>query len=279
MGFVSKHAERDLNLPVQRSELLDLALKDLTADPNVLAIYLGGSLAKGNHDVYSDIDLHIIVTPESLNDFILNKRKRPLNWGNVLFYEDFPPASPVVGSHFDIFVKADTWYKTAGELQTSIWLKGLKAIYDPQGILHEVFEESSKIDNQLTSEDVDFWKGKILAFIHETYSAAMRKEFSYELSNLDRIRWLIAFGWYMESEKHLDSSYGEWSKIEGDRSHLKDWQLTLLDQWDCSRNTEEILLTMADIYPEAIRLNKVLCKKAGIHENEAEFRRIIEMVL
>lgn len=63
MGFVSRHLERDLSLPEFRNILLENALNDLTSDTDVLAIYQGGSLAKGNSDIYSDIDLHIIVTP------------------------------------------------------------------------------------------------------------------------------------------------------------------------------------------------------------------------
>ncbi|MCM3676869.1 MULTISPECIES: hypothetical protein [Peribacillus] len=43
-GFVSKHIERDAFLPKQRDILLENALTDLSADPDVLAIYLTGSL-------------------------------------------------------------------------------------------------------------------------------------------------------------------------------------------------------------------------------------------
>lgn len=64
MGFVSRHLERDLFLPKYRDALLENALKDLKGDPRVMAIYLAGSLARGDFDHYSDIDLHMIVTAE-----------------------------------------------------------------------------------------------------------------------------------------------------------------------------------------------------------------------
>ena len=63
MGFESKHKERDLQLPDQRKTILNNALRDLTDDPYVEAIYEGGSLARGDFDNYSDIDLHVIVAP------------------------------------------------------------------------------------------------------------------------------------------------------------------------------------------------------------------------
>lgn len=118
-----------------------------------------------------------------------------------------------------------------------------------------------------------------MAFIHETYRSAMRKDYYYALSNLDRIRWLVASGWYMEAGRHLDTSYGVWSKIEGARSHLSESQLSMLNEWHCRRDIEDILNKMAEIAMEAIRINKSLCEKAGIEEHEAELKRIIEMVI
>ncbi|MDM5454203.1 nucleotidyltransferase domain-containing protein [Peribacillus simplex] len=61
------------------------ALKDLSADPDVLAIYLAGSLAKGNYDHYSDIDLHTIVISERKADFLKGKREIANNWGMFHF--------------------------------------------------------------------------------------------------------------------------------------------------------------------------------------------------
>lgn len=145
MGFVSKYEERDLNLPKHRDKLLENALNDLTNDPNVLAIYLGGSLAKGNYDNYSDIDLHIIVVADKKTDFIREKRERPKKWGKVLYYEG-SEFTPVVVTHYECFVKVDSFYKEPNELEPSVWLHGLKALYDPHGLVKSVLEQSSKIE-------------------------------------------------------------------------------------------------------------------------------------
>lgn len=109
VGFVSKHIERDAYLPKQRDILLEKALKDLSADPDVLAIYIAGSLAKGNDDHYSDIDLHTIVIPKRKAEFLKRKRDRANNWGDVSFHEDCNPYSPYVVTHYDTFVKVDSW--------------------------------------------------------------------------------------------------------------------------------------------------------------------------
>ena len=83
----------------------------------------------------------------------------------------------------------------------------------------------------------------------------------------------------MEVDKHLDSSYGVWSKVEGARSELQGWQLSLLESWSCSRESREIMKTMASMYPELFRLNKILCQKVGIDDEEKKFKEIIHMIL
>jgi predicted nucleotidyltransferase len=278
VGFVSKHSERDSALPKYRDVLLKNALNDLTNDCNVLAIYVSGSLAKGNFDNYSDIDLHTIVTPEKKADFIKEKRNRASKWGEVLFYEDVNPSSPVVVTHFDCFIKVDSWYHTIEEVVPSIWLKGLEVRYDPHNLISNVIKESSNIVYKPSKEEVEFWRGKVMAFIHETYRAVMRNELFYALANLDRVRWFIASGWYMEMDEHLDSSYGVWSKIEGERSKLTNQQLSLLKSWNCSRNHHEIMGIIREMMPELLRVNKILCKRVEIEENEKLMLKVLQMV-
>ncbi|WP_336046722.1 hypothetical protein [Solibacillus ferritrahens] len=50
MGLENRHLESDTLLPNHRDILLVNALKDLTSDSDVLAIYLAGSLARGTFD-------------------------------------------------------------------------------------------------------------------------------------------------------------------------------------------------------------------------------------
>jgi hypothetical protein len=255
------------------------ALKDLSADPDVLAIYLAGSLAKGNYDNYSDIDLHTIVIPERKAGFLKEKRNRANNWGYVSFHEDYNPSSPYVVSHYESFVKVDSWYHSPEEMVPSIWLKEVEVLYDPLNIMSHVIKESAKQVYKPSPDEVDHWRGKLLAFVHETYRAIMREEIFHALSNLDRIRWLIVSGWYMEMEEHVDGPYGVWTKIEGERSKLDEKQLSLLEGWDCGRNTNEIMKTLRDMIPEFLRLNKYLCTQVGVEANEDHIKRIMDMAI
>lgn len=274
---MSKHVKRDARLPAHREGLLKNAVTDLRSDPDVVGIYLSGSLAKGNADHYSDIDLHVIVTSESKGDFINEKRERSGRWGDVLFYEGVS-SSPVIVTHYECFVKIDCWYHAPEEVVPSLWLKGSEVLYDPHALITEATTESEAIHYQLLNDEVEFWRGKVLSFIHETYRAVKRNEIYYAYTNFDRIRWLITYGWYMELGEHLDGSYGVWSKIESERGKLQEPQLSLLKQWNCNPEPNDMLDMIDRMIPEFIRLNKVLSDQVGIESDEARVKKAIDQV-
>ncbi|MFE4814420.1 hypothetical protein ACFQ9Y_25375 [Peribacillus simplex] len=77
-------------------------------------------------------------------------------------------------------------------------------------------------------------------------------------------------------EEHLDSSYGIWLKLEGKRSKLNQWQLSLLQSWDCCRNSNEIMKKMVSILPEFLRQNQYLSKKVEIEANEDLIKMLLK---
>lgn len=277
--FVSRHSRRDDQLAAARDKLLKAALDDLSEDPDVIAIYLAGSLAKGDHDRYSDIDLHTVVRDGAKAKFIENKLHRPSRWGEVLFFEDSAPNSPLVVVHFDNFIKVDTWYHEAEEIQPSVWHAGNVAVYDPAGLLEPVFDESNRLEYSPSAQEVDEWRGKIFAYIHETYRSVMRGELYDASSMLDSFRWQMTRGWYMEAGLRIDASRGVWSNVEGKRSKLEGWQSALLHSWYADLDEAEIMKTVTSIVPEFLRLNTRLCEMTGLEERRDWCLRVISKVL
>ncbi|MFH0068036.1 hypothetical protein [Peribacillus sp. NPDC056705] len=51
-------------------------------------------------------------------------------------------------------------------------------------------------------------------------------------------------------EVHVDVPYGVWTKIEGNRSILAKKQLSLLESWDCGRDSNEMIKTLRRMIPE-----------------------------
>lgn len=110
MGFVSNNKERDLELPKYRKKLIDSIERDLLNDNNVLAFFYGGSIGNKNTDLYSDIDIRLVIKREKIDEYISTKNHRLQNWGNILYYEDANPFSNYIVAHYECFIKVDTFY-------------------------------------------------------------------------------------------------------------------------------------------------------------------------
>jgi len=59
------------------------------ADERVVAAFLGGSYAKGYSDPYSDIDLCVITTDQSFEEFVSQREAFLRSLGDLVFHEDF----------------------------------------------------------------------------------------------------------------------------------------------------------------------------------------------
>lgn len=277
-GIVSRHRARDLKLPNKRKKLLDAIENDLSSDDNVLAFFYGGSVGNKNTDVYSDIDLRIVIKPNKIKEYVLNKKNRAKNWGNVLYYENLDPYSIYTIAHYDCFVKVDIFYFSPDDIQPSTWLKNIKIIKDNEGLMTDILKQSMVLSYKPSVDEFDNWRAKFFAYLHEAYRRAMRQEYYYALDCIDKLRLSIVTAWYM----HLGiqpNTFGDWAKYEDDRSELREWQKSLLKSWECGRNTEEIINVMKSIVLEFKNLHSSLCELLEIEEDLKWVNKIVSMVL
>ncbi|MFD2922717.1 aminoglycoside 6-adenylyltransferase [Halobacillus naozhouensis] len=278
MGFVSKYEQRDLRLPDYRKKLLSSIESDLLNDDHVLAFFYGGSIGNGNTDLYSDIDLRVVVKPEKIKEYISNKKTRPQKWGNILFFEDTNPLSIYTVVHYDCFVKVDTFYYEPNDIQPSNWLKHIKVIKDTNELMADILNKSRALTYEPTFEEFQFWRRKFFAYLHEAYRRVMREEYYYALNCIDHLRLSMSIAWYMD--KGLQpNGFGDWAKYEGERSQLEDWQHSFLKSWECGRNALEITNVMKSIVMEFKSVHRSLCNKLEIKEDSAWVNKIIEMVI
>lgn len=278
MRFHSRHEERDRRLPEAREALLEKIIYSLTSNSDVQAIFLGGSLAKGNTDLFSDIDLRIVVKQEKFNEYIKRKQKIPRDWGEVLFFEDMNPLAPFTVVHYHNFIKADVFFYSIDRLKPSIWYKEIKILHDPLGIVANLVKESKQITYQVTPAEVGRWRGKVFSYIHEVYRRVHRSEYYYALTMINNLRSFIVNGWNMEVNRHSNDAW-DWSKIEGDRSELESWQRSLLETWSCGRDQNEIMKTLLSMVPEIERLHDVLCEKTELPKDTDTIKKVIDLVL
>lgn len=176
------------SLIAARDRLLETAVGFFSADPAVIGVFLGGSLAAGSADAYSDIDLRVVVTAERHGYYVDQRREVPKQWPGFLFNEWVPGAQHCV-SHFRPFGKIDIFYYDAAALVPSPWYRlPIRILHDPGGIVADLVERSQELPFTVSDDDLDFSISKGLAAAHETYRRARRGELFYALSLLDELR-------------------------------------------------------------------------------------------
>lgn len=274
--FQSKHEQRDAQLPAARDRIKAAIEKDLAEDPSILALFYGGSVGKGNSDRYSDIDLRIIVADDMFDMYREKMKQRANRWGNVLFYEEMPLAYYCT-FHYDSFVKVDLFQYRLKDVLPSFWLRHIEIFYDATGMLEDVVQKSKELVFDPTTEDVQFWRTKFFASVHELYRRVMRGELYYALSCLDTMRFLMTVGWYMEMGIQ-PNALGDWAKIEGSRSLLTEAQQAELAAWGCGRDEEELMYVAEKIVQSFKQIHASLCAQVGLKEDEAWVDDIMQQV-
>lgn len=184
---VSLHFE-EKSLTAARDQLLETAGGFFSADPGVIGLFLGGSLAAGSADAYSDIDLRVVVTPDRHDYYVDQRRQIPKEWPGFLFNEWVPGTQHCV-SHFRPFGKIDIFYCAAAALPPSPWYRlPIRILHDPEGIVADLVERSRGMQFTVSEDDLDFSISKGLAAAHETHRRARRGELFYAQSLLDELR-------------------------------------------------------------------------------------------
>jgi len=278
MTFQTRHYLRDHNLPQVRKNLLNRAIENFKSQNAVVGIFLGGSIAKNNEDLFSDIDLRIVVTEDQFDEYIQRKHHLMSELDQVLFFEDMNANAPFTIAHYSNFIKIDLFIYTFSRIQPSIWFSGILIVFDPSERLQEALKSSNDLKYQVTKGEVEIWMGKVYSYIHEVYRRVVREEYYYALTMINNLRSFIVNGWDMEVNR-LPNDTWDWSKIEGARSLLEPWQLSLLSSWMCDRNQEEIMKTLASMIPEINRLQNVLCDLTGLERDQGKHNQIINLVL
>jgi predicted nucleotidyltransferase len=175
-------------LTADRGRLLSVALERFSSDPNVVAVFLGGSLAADSADAYSDIDLHVVVNPESHAGFVTRRCEIPKDWPGFLFNEWMPGALHCI-SHFRPFSKIDIFYLNQDALRPSPWYGlPIKILHDPSGVVAALVAQSKDLPFTTSAGDVEWSISKGLAAAHEAYRRAHRGELLYAQTLLDELR-------------------------------------------------------------------------------------------
>lgn len=80
---------QEIKLLPNHQAFVDRFVKVCREDDRIVAAFLGGSYAKGYADAYSDVDLCVITTDESFEEFLKEREVFLRSLGDLVFLEDF----------------------------------------------------------------------------------------------------------------------------------------------------------------------------------------------
>jgi predicted nucleotidyltransferase len=172
-----------------RQALLDRTVSFFTGQPDVVGIFLAGSLAAGSADAYSDIDLRVIATPEGQARLLNGRLDWPAQWGDLLFNEWLDGTQHCV-SHFRPFLKIDVFYWTSDTFKPSAWFKHPARVFlDRTGIVQRVLDQSRSLSQPPPPPaEVSRVLSKALAGAHEVVRRSRRGELHFAQTLLDELR-------------------------------------------------------------------------------------------
>jgi len=152
---------------MNRYEAIKAVSDEILKDGVAEALFLKGSIARGEDDDYSDVDLYVVVRDENFEAFLkkrieyLEKYKPLINWVEVNFV-----GPQIVGIfedalHFDLYaIKPDAIPQTGA----------IKVIFDENGLLTEYKNEPLS----LTNEQLVRWINNFTYLLIEFEAAYMR---------------------------------------------------------------------------------------------------------
>ncbi|WP_051314647.1 nucleotidyltransferase domain-containing protein [Alteribacter aurantiacus] len=269
---------RDQQIPIKREIVRERLEKELTNTQGVVGLFYGGSMASGTMDLYSDLDVRVVVEDRHFTLFVGIKKELARKWGHVLFFEDLGDQAPYTIAHYDGFFKVDLFFYKASELEASVWQKDILIVYDPTGIVTAMLDESDRLSYSFTKEDFKRWRGKTLAYVHEAYRRAMRGEWYYAHQCIDSIRWSIANGWLVE-KGNVPNAPMDWAKIEGKRSPLSVEQQKRLRKLEHRPDFYHQDRLLGELLRAYLPLEKTLSRITESKVNQEETERIWKMAL
>ncbi|UYZ23889.1 aminoglycoside 6-adenylyltransferase [Mesobacillus jeotgali] len=109
-------------------DALEVLASSLKGDPRVQAIFVKGSVGRGEQDKFSDLDLYCLVDPKDLDDFLQSRIRHLESYGKLLFHDDIFIVAPQILAVYEDMLHVDLFTVTE---KTFIEKDYFKIIHDP----------------------------------------------------------------------------------------------------------------------------------------------------
>jgi predicted nucleotidyltransferase len=174
-------------------------------DERVVAAFLGGSYAKGTFDAYSDLDLYLITTDETYEDFLAGRGTFIRLLGKPLFLEEWAPHG--IFYIFPDSAEGELWIGRESQFN-HIHVGPYRVLLDKTGILDNADFPQHKADQ---AKQIEALRQQIYWFWHELshfITAMGRGQLWWAYGQLEAMRFICI---NLERLRHgfLDRELGE----------------------------------------------------------------------
>lgn len=163
------------------NEALDVLTNSLVKDKRVQAIFVKGSVGRGEQDEHSDLDLYCLVEQDDLTTFLESRITHLESYGKLLFYDDIYIIAPQIIAVYENLLHVDLFTVTE---ETFVEKDFFKIIYDPQNRLKK-FEASQTL--QLSAAEFQDAVDDIAWFLFQYKKSAGRGNDLWSVNLLNQV--------------------------------------------------------------------------------------------
>ncbi|WP_456272281.1 nucleotidyltransferase domain-containing protein [Bacillus sp. AK031] len=106
--------------------------ESLKNDELVQAVFLKGSMGRGENDEHSDVDMYVMVKEEDEKEFLKHRVEHLNAYRNLLFYDDIFIIAPQIIAVYDDLLHVDLFTVTEKSFKEKDYFR---VIYDPNNIM------------------------------------------------------------------------------------------------------------------------------------------------
>lgn len=135
------------------ADALQVLSRSLKQDSRVKAIFVKGSVGRGEHDEQSDLDLYCLVAEKDLDGFLESRIDHLESYGKLLFHDDIFIIAPQILAVYENMLHVDLFAVTE---KTFIEKDFFKVIYDPDELLSKfVASQNLRLSEREFQDAVD----------------------------------------------------------------------------------------------------------------------------
>lgn len=121
-------------------QIVEILVSSFKKNTLVKAIFLKGSMARNEHDIYSDIDLYCLVNEEDLEKFLPQRIQHLKEYKDLIFLDNIFIVAPQILAVYEDFTHIDLYTVTQQTINKN---DEIRILYDPKGLLKDYHEHSS----------------------------------------------------------------------------------------------------------------------------------------